>query len=209
MFIVPLLSVSSFVLPTRAAVAPSSNTPTLVGSLVGVSLGKYRYLHKIIVNIAVTILGVIIFVGILTLGLVARNYFSEKKDHITEKTLIDTDRDQVWSTNPLYFGMEEVVGDAHERNANEVDIGQELQVLENDVNQPVQHHEEERLETDSAETNIDRQELEAADTQQLLADNHLELKEVERLETDFGKTIINKQEEKQEEKPKEEDITDS
>ena len=145
--------------------------------------------------------------GIFALGLVARNYFSEKKDHITEKTLIDTDRDQVWSTNPLYFGMEEVVGDDHERNANEVDIGQELQVLENDniiMNQPIQHHEEERLETDSAETNIDRQELEA-ETQQLLADNHLELKEAKRLETDFTKTMINRQEEK----PKEEEITDS
>ena len=217
MFIVPLFSVSSFVLPTRAAVGTSSNTPTLVGSLVGVSLCKYRCLHQfklIIVNIAVIIPGVIMFVGILVLGLLARNYYIEKKDRITEKTCIDTDKDQIWSTNPLYFGMEEVVGDDHERNANEVDIGQELQVLENDMNQPaVQHHEEERLETDSAETNIDRQELEAADTQQLLADSHLELKEVERLKTDFGKTIINKQEEKQkekqEEKPKEEDIINS
>ena len=144
------------------------------------------------------------FVGILVLGLLARNYYIEKKDRITEKTYIDTDKDQIWSTNPLYFGMEEVVGDDHERNANEVDIGQELQVLENDMNQPVQHHEEEIIETDSAETNIDRQELEA-ETQQLLAHNHLELKEAKRLETDFAKTMINRQEEK----PKEEEITDS
>ena len=204
MFIVPLLSVSSFVLPTRAAVGTSSNTPALVGSLIGVSLCKYRCLHKIIVNIAVIIPGVIIFVVILVLVLLARNYYSEKKDRITEKTHIDTDKEPVWSTNPLYFGMEEIVGDDHEGNANEVDIGQDLQVEENDMNQPVEHHEEERLETDSAETNIDRQELEA-ETQQLLVDNHPELKEEERLETDVAKTIINKQEEKQ----KEEEITDS
>ena len=38
-----------------------------------------------------------------------------------------------------------ILGDDHEGNANEVDIGQDLQVEENDMNQPVEHHEEERL----------------------------------------------------------------
>ena len=89
-------------------------------------------------------------------------FYRENKDRITENTSPVDEADQVWNDNPLYFDMEEVIND-REYNDTEVDIGKELdkeEEAENDMNQPVENHEEKetsRLEADLAETN--RQEV--------------------------------------------------
>ena len=107
----------------------------------GIACGKHDICECFVIILLSSFPGALIVLGILALTIVVVKFY---RDRITENTSPVDEADQIWSDNPLYFDMEEVIND-REYNDTKIDIGQELdkeEEAENDMNQLVENQED-------------------------------------------------------------------